>query len=468
MKTHKILYKLIILILFISLSITSLSLYVHLSKEYTDQVNLLKSELNDIETNRLDVLSDSIWSFDEKTINLFLKSLLNNKKIVYTEYIDESKNIISYGNKKTENIFKKEIQLSKIVDSKEFKLGTLLIIADLNPLYKEIKENAIHTILYEIFKIIIISLLIIFSIKKLLTNYLEKLVVYVDNLSLDNLDLQLEIKNKNKMNEIDMLSNSFNTIRQNLSKEIVKNKEKDNLIYQQSKMAAMGEMIENIAHQWRQPLSVISAASTGVKLKNELKVLKEEEISSSMVHINNSVKHLSHTIDDFKDFFKTDKKKFEFLLNDTFEKTFKLIISQFKTANITIIKNIEDVSFFGFENELIQVLINILNNARDELIKKDNSSERLIIIDVVKKDTLLEIYIKDNAGGIPKDIINEVFEPHFTTKEETNGTGIGLYMSRMIIKEHMNGALEVDNVDFVCNNTPYIGAEFKITLPLSF
>ena len=145
--------------------------------------------------------------------------------------------------------------------------------------------------------------------------------------------------------------------------------------------------------------------------------------------------------------------------------SFKLIISQFKTANITIVKNIEEVTLIGLENELIQVLINIINNARDELIQKKNL-EKLILIDVTKKDTILKISIKDNAGGIPDNIIDEVFNSHFTTKEDSNGTGIGLYMSQMIIKDHLNGVLEVSNVDFIYNDTSYTGAEFRIYLPL--
>jgi len=250
-----------------------------------------------------------------------------------------------------------------------------------------------------------------------------------------------------------------------IKEAVEKNQEKDKLIFQQSKMASMGEMIENIAHQWRQPLSVIAAASTGVKFRYKMGVIKEDDIEKSMDGINNSVQHLSQTIDDFRNFFKTNREKKKFILSNSFEKTFQLIISQFKNANIIIIKDIKNITLLGYENELIQVLINILNNARDELIKKDQKI-KLIQIDTNINNNKLEIYIKDNAGGIPEDFIDEIFESHFTTKEDSDGTGVGLYMSKMIIEEHMNGTIDVGNINFTYEGDSYRGAQFKICLPL--
>jgi PAS domain S-box-containing protein len=246
--------------------------------------------------------------------------------------------------------------------------------------------------------------------------------------------------------------------------ELEKNNQ-ERIIQQQSKMASMGEMIENIAHQWRQPLSVIGAASSGLQFKNEMNALGDGDIEHTMKHINTSVQHLSQTITDFRNFFKVNKTKNVFVLKGTFEKTFKLIESQFKTSNINVEKNIEEVTLFGFENELIQVFINILNNARDELVKKEQKV-KLILIDTIIHNHSLDIYIKDNAGGIPNNIIGEIFDSHFTTKQDSNGTGIGLYMSKMIIDEHMNGSIEVSNVNFEYEENSYSGALFKICLPL--
>ena len=250
----------------------------------------------------------------------------------------------------------------------------------------------------------------------------------------------------------------------NENKFIKEQKQKDALLFQQSKMASMGEMIGNIAHQWRQPLSVISVAVTGVKFRMEFQTLDDDTLNESLDNISNSVQNLSQIIDDFRGFFKPNKSKEEFLIKGTFEKVFKLLTSQFKIENITIVQNIEEIYTFGFENELIQVLINIINNARDELVKKENK-QRLILIDVVKNNKNVEITIKDNAGGIPVDIIGKIFDSHFTTKKDATGTGIGLYMSKMII-EHMDGTIDVSNETFIYEGNSYEGACFKISFPI--
>ncbi len=247
--------------------------------------------------------------------------------------------------------------------------------------------------------------------------------------------------------------------------DITEIKEKEELILYQSKMASMGEMIDNIAHQWRQPLSIISTSASGIKINNELDTLTSEKIDLCMSHINDSTQHLSQTIDDFRNFFKPNKIKKEFYINGTFEKTLNLLASQFNAKNIQIIKNIDEISIIGFENELIQVLVNLINNSRDELLKKD-ANERYIFISSTKVNNEVCICIKDTAGGINKNIINKIFDARFTTKEDAGGTGIGLYMSKKIVVEHMKGTIEVNNEDFIYKEKSYAGANFKIKLPV--
>ena len=239
-----------------------------------------------------------------------------------------------------------------------------------------------------------------------------------------------------------------------------------NIIAQQAKMAAMGEMIGNIAHQWRQPLSSISTSATGMKLQKELNILEDKFLIEGLEQINNSVQYLSTTIDDFRNFYKPDKNKKEFRILETINKVINLVDLQFRSNGITIIKNGQDVKINSFENELIQVLINILNNARDELIKKDKDYEKLIFIDVLKNQKNLLVQIKDNAGGIPKNIITRIFEPYFTTKNQSQGTGIGLYMSREIISKSMNGEINTKNVTFEYEGKSYEGALFEIIIPI--
>ncbi|KLE06525.1 sensor histidine kinase [Aliarcobacter butzleri] len=240
---------------------------------------------------------------------------------------------------------------------------------------------------------------------------------------------------------------------------------KQAILYQQSKMAAMGEMIGNIAHQWRQPLSIITTATSGMVLQKQMGVLTDEFFFEASNRINASSQYLSQTIDDFRNFFIPNKEKSKVNLIEIFKKTLDLISAQFSSKDIKIIKNIEGVEFESYENELIQALINILNNSRDELIKKDG--ERFIFVDAFEKDNFINITIKDNAGGVIKENLNKIFEPYFTTKYKSQGTGIGLYMTEEIITKHLNGTICVENVEFTYNEKEYFGAEFTIRIDLN-
>ncbi|MCT7574972.1 cache domain-containing protein [Aliarcobacter butzleri] len=240
---------------------------------------------------------------------------------------------------------------------------------------------------------------------------------------------------------------------------------KQAILYQQSKMAAMGEMIGNIAHQWRQPLSIITTATSGMVLQKQMGVLTDEFFFEASDRINHSAQYLSETIDDFRNFFIPNKEKSKVNLLEVFKKTLDLISAQFNSKEIKIIKNIETIEFESYENELIQALINILNNSRDELIKKDG--ERFIFVDAFEKDNFINIIIKDNAGGVIKENLNKIFEPYFTTKYKSQGTGIGLYMTEEIITKHLNGTICVENVEFTYNEKEYFGAQFTIRIDLN-
>ena len=263
-----------------------------------------------------------------------------------------------------------------------------------------------------------------------------------------------------------LLKKQFLKYREEVFDHIEKSRKKDNILAQQSKMAAMGEMLENIAHQWRQPLSLISTISSSVKLNKESGLLSDDNLISSMDRITKSTTYLSQTIDDFSDFFNPNKEVTLFNLNETINKALKLLEGQFKDEKIKIIRNIEHLDIYGYKNEFIQVIINICNNAKDELIKS-KVDEKIIIVEVMKKDNGAHIIIKDNAGGINENIIDRVFEPYFTTKDKSQGTGIGLHMSREIIVKHMKGSLTVRNNEFTYNSKKYKGAVFEITLKLS-
>ena len=243
-------------------------------------------------------------------------------------------------------------------------------------------------------------------------------------------------------------------------------KEKEILLIQKSKMAAMGEMIENIAHQWRQPLSLISVVSSTLLLQKKLDMhIPKDQECEQLTKIGDTVNYLSQTIDDFRSFFKEKKLKENFLLEDSYKKVLNLMSSNFKAMQIDVIENIENVEIETFENELIQVIMNILTNAKDVLLSKGNDFRKLIFIEIYKENDKSIFSIKDNAGGIPIENIEKIFEPYFTTKGD-EGTGIGLHMSKEIIQNHMNGELKVENSTFDYQGEEYKGAKFTIILPL--
>jgi signal transduction histidine kinase len=246
--------------------------------------------------------------------------------------------------------------------------------------------------------------------------------------------------------------------------DITSSKDKERVIIQQSKMASMGEMLTNIAHQWRQPLSMISTLSTSVSIQKEYGLLTDEKLLEAMDKINQSTQFLSSTIDDFSNFFQADKHKKHFKSSVMVEKVFKLVDISFKNQPFIIEKEILEDDIYGFESELVQVMLNLLNNACEILIEREITI-KIIKIKVYKNDNSVIISVHDNGGGIPADIKDKVFEPYFTTKHKAQGTGIGLYTSYELIHLHMDGNITIDNELLSYGSKEYLGANFKIIIP---
>jgi len=243
-----------------------------------------------------------------------------------------------------------------------------------------------------------------------------------------------------------------------IEEAVAQSKEKDQIMSHQSKLASMGEMIGNIAHQWRQPLNALSLLLQKQQILYDRNLLTSEKFKEGIDKGTTLINKMSSTIDDFRDFFKPNKTKLPFDVKDAIEGTCKLIDASLYNKSIQLTLNIQDnITVNGYENEFSQVILNIINNAQDALIqKKVKNSEIKIYTKFEEK--IINIFIEDNAGGIPKDQIQRIFEPYFTTKEEGKGTGIGLYMSKMIIEENMSGRLSVVNGDK--------GAVFSISLEI--
>ena len=251
-----------------------------------------------------------------------------------------------------------------------------------------------------------------------------------------------------------------------INDEIRKNKLIQEKLFKADKLASMGEMISNIAHQWRQPLSLISTIATGIKLQKEINLLKEEDLIPNMDLINNNAQYLSKTIDDFRNFIKGDKNTQYYNLAESIENFENIISSSIKNKNIKIIQNLDsNITIEGNSNQLIQCLINIFNNSKDAL-EETKQSTPLIFISAQKNNNKALIKIKDNAGGIPENIISKIYEPYFTTKHQSQGTGLGLHMTYRLITERMHGKIEALNTKFEYDGKIYTGVEFIITFDL--
>ncbi|NVJ54595.1 MAG: response regulator [Campylobacteraceae bacterium] len=237
--------------------------------------------------------------------------------------------------------------------------------------------------------------------------------------------------------------------------EIKKNKEKQKIMEAQSRFAAMGEMISMIAHQWRQPLASIGTASFNLKYKlnSEKYDLTTQEgrnqqtdfFSKKLDEIEFYVQNLTTTIDDFRNFYKTDKKLSKTLIEKPLKNSLKILQKDLQTNNIDILLDLKSKKLINiYENEITHVFINILKNAADKFQEKQIENAKIEIISSDLKDSV-KVEIIDNGGIIEKDNLNIIFEPYYSTKKEKNGTGIGLYMSKTIIENNHNGKIIVEN-----------------------
>ncbi len=247
------------------------------------------------------------------------------------------------------------------------------------------------------------------------------------------------------------------TLEERVKDEVQKNREKDQQLLQQSRLASMGEMLSMIAHQWRQPLQAISTTVQGMSLKISLGKFDEKLFTCKLNDVSNYAQHLSQTINDFRDFFKKSKEKREITLEEIIEKVLGIIRVSIENKNITLNTDFEsDVKISTYPNELMQVLLNLVKNAEDSVLESECASPR-IEIKTYADDKGVYLHVRDNGGGIAKEHMGHIFDPYFSTKSKKDGTGLGLYMSKKIIEEHCAGILRVENDEE--------GALFTLFLP---
>jgi PAS domain S-box-containing protein len=230
----------------------------------------------------------------------------------------------------------------------------------------------------------------------------------------------------------------------------------EQMLIQQSRLAALGEMLGNIAHQWRQPLNVLGLLIQQLSMDYELGSVTQEHLDKEVAKAMQLILHMSHTINDFQNFLQQDKQKTTFNVNEVLATTISLLEATLKTGNVSVrIDEREEISITGHRNEFAQVVMNIVTNARDAFRERKTAGPK-ILITLFRENGRSVVTIADNAGGIADKIIGKIFDPYFTTKGPDRGTGIGLFMSKNIIEKSMNGTLTVRNTEQ--------GAEFRIEI----
>jgi len=250
--------------------------------------------------------------------------------------------------------------------------------------------------------------------------------------------------------KVDEKTNSLNKLNKNLEvtieKEVAKNRKKDELMIAQSRHAAMGEMISMIAHQWRQPLTTISMDVNNILADIELDSIDEQELKKISEDIIERTQYMSKTIDDFRNFFRPEKATELINLQDLIKNTISITRSSLENHDIKLEIDCKAViEIETYSRELLQVLINIVKNAKESFEK--NTNNRYIKIYCKEKNDFVQINIENNGSKIPENIIEKIFEPYFTTKDKNVGTGLGLYMSKIIVEKHLNGKIEAQNLE---------------------
>jgi len=280
--------------------------------------------------------------------------------------------------------------------------------------------------------------------------YKESLEKKERELELLNAELEKRVETKTKA-----LKELNETLEKRVKEEIQKNEEKQKVMFWQSRFASLGEMLANIAHQWRQPLTELSL--TLFSLRKAAIDTNEKEIETLYSESKELIQSMSNTIEDFSNFFKPDKQKEHFTVGESIEEALLLLKRVLQKDMIQVKTSYEEVPVLGIPNEFTQVIVNLLKNARDAFVE-NGVLIREITIDVSQKEKQAVVTVEDNAGGIKEKERYKIFEPYFTTKHTSQGTGLGLFMSKMICEKGFNGALDVRSKKGT--------TKFTITIPL--
>lgn len=486
----------------LTLAGTCLQLYI----DYRKDLRSISRQLSYIETSHIHSLINDIWLFNDRGLEAQLKGILALPMVeaLRLERIDGPAMVV--GTTKSKHLITHTIPLSYQHLDKEVPLGSLQITASTDHVIQRMQERVLLILLTQFVLVFCISAFIFFLFYQLIGRHLAVMARHASALTISTLHEPLKLERcentQGSKDELDLLVDALNSMQaqisdylkerrqiedtlheqaalledeiaqrqqtqeelnvincsleERISNAISELRQKDNLLLQQSKLAAMGELLSNIAHQWRQPLNNIAVSIQTIQYLNKAGELSQEEMDRDIKAVMDILLYMSGTIDDFRGFFIKDREKREFVLQEVVDKTLNLVRSTLDDKGIMVSVAAEaDVRAIGYPNEYAQTLMNILYNARDALLEQQVAEPRISIL-IQQKDSRSVLSVSDNGGGIPNAILPQIFEPYVTTKGPSQGTGIGLYMAKTMIERNMGGILTARNTAE--------GAEFRIVL----
>jgi signal transduction histidine kinase len=389
-----------------------------------------------LEDNLKDIIKDGMQIHSEI---VGVEILDNNEKIIFTNLNNEKmdSNIKIYNIELKDTIFKTSI-------------GKMKVYYTFSNIYEKLL-NQFSTFLFWMLFFFLISVLV----STLLIRYNLKSLKSLKNKMFDySLNKNIVFEEVNSKNEIAVINNSAAKMIKKIEEEVEKRILFEKEIMQKNRLASMGEMLDNIAHQWRQPLMKINGILLNTDRAIELKKYDENYLQNQLNEISNTVFFMSNTIDTFREFLNPNRAKNRFEILNSIKKAIKLLDTSLSDVEISF--NALEHEIEAFESEFIQVIIAILSNTID-IFEEREIEKKVLNINIYEKEFNVYIEIEDNAKGIDKDIIEQIFDPYFTTKYKLGGTGMGLYIAKTIMINSFNGDISVINTN--------IGAKFIITTP---
>jgi C4-dicarboxylate-specific signal transduction histidine kinase len=402
-------------------------------------------------------------AFIEQNINSNDTSLITVRKVV------KEKSSLVFDSIKDKKVYRTVYRLIGAKKISDAKVKSYVLKVKLDVTKFEDKLQQIQNALYiTIFICILFTIIVFLFLRKAFMQPLEHILSKVE--SWQKIDNNEILKSRN---EFSILAHGFNktfkqqqelndTLERRVEEEVTKNLKKEKQLIESTKLAQMGDMIANIAHQWRQPLSAISVMSTSIIFQKDSGIIVDDRtICKDLEKINDYAQYLSKTIDTFRSYLMEKKEKKTVILQDRIQTALDITQMNLKNNFIELKTNLKETQAIHYElvvGELTQVLINIINNSKDALkVKSDDNKWIELLLNKTEQNIIISI--EDNGGGIPDDVLPKIFEPYFTTKDQSQGTGLGLHMSHQMITESLKGKLYAKNTEN--------GAKFFIELPLN-